>query len=160
MTPAPGPARPLEDVYPVIFLDALVLKIREGGSVQRRACYLALGITVDGDRDVLGLWFQETEGAKFWMQVLTELKQRGVQDILICCVDGLKGFPEAIEAVFPKAWVQTCIVHMIRNSLKFVSYKDRKAVARDLRPIYTAVDRDHAWDQLEVFAEKWDHKYP
>ena len=103
--------RPLEDVYPVIFLDALVLKIREGGSVQRRACYLALGVTVDGDRDVLGLWFQETEGAKFWMQVLTELKQRGVSDILICCVDGLKGFPEAIEAIFPNTTVQTCIVH-------------------------------------------------
>ena len=95
----------------MIFLDALVLKIREGGSVQRRACYLALGVTLEGERDVLGLWFQETEGAKFWMQVLTELKQRGVQDILICCVDGLKGFPEAIEAVFPNTTVQTCIVH-------------------------------------------------
>jgi putative transposase len=103
--------RPLEDVYPVIFLDALVLKIRENGSVQRRACYLALGITLEGDRDVLGLWFQETEGAKFWMQVLSELKHRGVRDILICCVDGLKGFPEAIEAIFPKTTVQTCIVH-------------------------------------------------
>ena len=103
--------RPLEDVYPIVFLDCLVLKIREGGSVQRRACYLALGVTVEGDRDVLGMWFQETEGAKFWMQVLTELKQRGVQDILICCVDGLKGFPEAIEAIFPKTTVQTCIVH-------------------------------------------------
>jgi putative transposase len=103
--------RPLDDVYPVIFLDALVLKIREGGTVQRRALYLALGVALDGDRDVLGMWFQETEGAKFWMQVLTELKQRGVQDILICCVDGLKGFPEAIEAIFPHTVVQTCIVH-------------------------------------------------
>jgi putative transposase len=103
--------RPLDDVYPVVFLDCLVLKIREGGTVQRRACYLALGVTVEGDRDVLGLWFQETEGAKFWMQVLTELKQRGVADILICCVDGLKGFPEAIEAIFPHTVVQTCIVH-------------------------------------------------
>ena len=103
--------RPLEDVYPVIFLDALVLKIREGGSVQRRACYLALGVTLDGDRDVLGMWFQETEGAKFWMQVLTDLEQRGVRDILICCVDGLTGFPEAIEAIFPNTTVQTCIVH-------------------------------------------------
>src|SRR5690348_838837 len=112
--------RPLEDVYPVIFLDALVLKIREGGTVQRRACYLALGVTVDGDRDVLGMWFQETEGAKFWMQVLAELKQRGVSDILICCVDGLKGFPEAIEAIFPKTTVQTCVVHLIRHSLKYV----------------------------------------
>jgi putative transposase len=103
--------RPLEDVYPVVFLDCMVLKIREGGSIQRRACYLALGVTVDGDRDVLGMWFQENEGAKFWMQVLSELKQRGVQDILICCVDGLTGFPEAIEAIFPTTTVQTCIVH-------------------------------------------------
>src|SRR4051812_29619686 len=109
--------RPLEDVYPVIFLDCLVLKIREAGSVQRRACYLALGITVEGERDVLGMWFQETEGAKLWMQVLADLKQRGVRDILICCVDGLKGFPEAIEAIFPKTTVQTCIVHLIRLSL-------------------------------------------
>jgi putative transposase len=103
--------RPLDDVYPVVFLDALVLKIREGGTVQRRACYLALGVAMDGARDVLGMWFQETEGAKFWMQVLSELRQRGVQDILICCVDGLKGFPEAIEGIFPQTTVQTCIVH-------------------------------------------------
>jgi putative transposase len=103
--------RPLDDLYPVVFLDCMVLKIREGSSVGRRACYLALGVTVDGDRDVLGMWFQETEGAKFWMQVLSDLKQRGVQDILICCVDGLKGFPDAIEAIFPKTVVQTCIVH-------------------------------------------------
>lgn len=110
--------RPLDDLYPVVFLDCMVLKVREGGTVQRRACYLALGVTVDGDRDVLGMWFQETEGAKFWMQVLSDLKQRGVQDILICCVDGLKGFPEAIEAIFPKTTVQTCIVHLIRHSLR------------------------------------------
>ena len=122
--------RPLEDVYPVIFLDALVLKIREGGSVQRRACYLALGVTVDGDRDVLGLWFQETEGAKFWMQVLAELKQRGVQDILICCVDGLKGFPEAIEAIFPNTTVQTCIVHLIRHSLLRAAARARTGRSR------------------------------
>jgi len=112
--------RPLDDVYPVVFLDALVLKIRDGGSVQRRACYLALAITMDGEREVLGMWFQANEGAKFWMQVLTDLKQRGVQDILICCVDGLKGFPEAIEAVFPQTTIQTCIVHLIRHSLKYV----------------------------------------
>jgi putative transposase len=134
--------RPLDDVYPVVFLDALVLKIREGGSVQRRACYLALGVTVDGDRDVLGMWFQETEGAKFWMQVLTELKQRGVRDILICCVDGLKGFPEAIEAIFPRTTVETCIVHLIRLSLKYVPRREREQVARDLKPIYTAIDAD------------------
>jgi len=152
--------RPLEDVYPVIFLDAMVLKIREGGSVQRRACYLALGITVDGDRDVLGMWFQETEGAKFWMQVLTELKQRGVQDILICCVDGLKGFPEAIEAIFPKTTVQTCIVHLIRHSLKYVPRREREQVARDLKPIYTAVDADAAQAALEAFDEEWGQRFP
>ena len=117
--------RPLEDVYPIVFLDCLVLKIREGGSVQRRACYLALGVTVDGDRDVLGMWFQETEGAKFWMQVLTDLKTRAVRDILICCVDGLTGFPDAIEAIFPKTTVQTCIVHLIRNSLLYVPRRER-----------------------------------
>jgi putative transposase len=153
-------SRPLEDIYPVIFLDALVLKIREGGSVQRRACYLALGITLEGERDVLGMWFQETEGAKFWMQVLTELKQRGVQDILICCVDGLKGFPEAIEAIFPKTTVQTCIVHLIRHSLKYVPRREREQVARDLKPIYTAIDSDHAHAALETFDEKWGQRFP
>jgi putative transposase len=152
--------RPLDDVYPVIFLDALVLKIREGGSVQRCACYLALGVTVDGDRDVLGLWFQDTEGAKFWMQVLTELKQRGVRDVLICCVDGLKGFPEAIEAIFPKTVVQTCIVHLIRHSLKYVPRREREQVARDLKPIYTALDADAAQLELERFDEKWGKRFP
>jgi putative transposase len=152
--------RPLEDVYPVVFLDCLVLKIREGGTVQRRACYLALGVTVEGDRDVLGMWFQETEGAKFWMQVLTDLRQRGVQDILICCVDGLKGFPEAIEAIFPKTVVQTCIVHLIRHSLKYVPRREREQVARDLKPIYTAVDADAAQQELERFDEKWGARFP
>src|SRR5436189_2803777 len=146
--------RPLDDVYPVIFLDALVLKIREGGTVQRRACYLALGVTVEGDRDVLGMWFQETEGAKFWMQVLADLKQRGVQDILICCVDGLKGFPEAIEAIFPKTVVQTCIVHLIRHSLKYVPRRQYDQVVKDLKPIYTATDVDSAQEALERFAHK------
>jgi putative transposase len=152
--------RPLEDVYPVILLDALVLKIREGGSVQRRACYLALGITVEGDRDVLGMWFQEAEGAKFWMQVLTELKQRGVADILICCVDGLKGFPEAIGAIFPRTTVQTCVVHLIRHSLKYVPRREREQVARDLKPIYTAIDSDAAQAALETFDEKWGQRFP
>ena len=152
--------RPLEDVYPVIFLDALVLKIREGGSVQRRACYLALGITLEGERDVLGLWFQESEGAKFWMQVLSELKHRGVRDILICCVDGLKGFPEAIEAIFPQTTVQTCIVHLIRHSLRYVPRREREQVARDLKPIYTAVDADAAHVELERFDEKWGERFP
>ena len=152
--------RPLEDVYPIVFLDCLVLRIRESGSVQRRACYLALGVTVDGDRDVLGIWFQETEGAKFWMQVLTELKQRGVQDILIACVDGLTGFPDAIEAIFPKTTVQTCIVHLIRNSLKYVPRREREQVARGLKPIYTAVDADAAQTALEAFDEKWGARFP
>jgi putative transposase len=152
--------RPLDDVYPVVFLDALVLKIREGGTVQRRACYLALGVGVDGDRDVLGMWFQESEGAKFWMQVLSELKQRGVRDVLICCVDGLKGFPEAIEAVFPATTVQTCIVHLIRNSLKYVPRREFADVARDLKPIYTAIDGDAAHQELERFDEKWGKRFP
>jgi putative transposase len=152
--------RPLDDVYPVLFLDALVLKIREGGTVQRRACYLALGVTVEGEREVLGMWFQEAEGAKFWMQVLSELKQRGVADILLCCVDGLKGFPEAIEAIFPNTVVQTCIVHLIRHSLKYVPRREREQVARDLKPIYTAVDADAAQAALEAFDERWGARFP
>src|SRR4051812_1553780 len=124
--------RPLEDIYPIVFLDCMVIKVREGGTVGRRALYLALGVTLEGDRDVLGMWFQETEGAKFWMQVLTDLKTRGVRDILICCVDGLTGFPEAIEAIFPKTTVQTCLVHLIRSSLKYVPRRQREQVARDL----------------------------
>ena len=152
--------RPLDDVYPVVFLDALGLKIRDGGTVQRRACYLAMGVGLDGARDVLGMWFQETEGAKFWMQVLSELKHRGVRDILICCVDGLQGFPEAIEAVFPATTVQTCIVHLIRNSLKYVPRREFADVARDLKPIYTAIDSDHAHQELERFDEKWGQRFP
>jgi putative transposase len=152
--------RPLDDVYPVLFLDALVLKIRDGGSVQRRACYLALAIGMDGERQVLGMWFQATEGAKFWMQVLTELKQRGVQDILICCVDGLRGFPEAIEAIFPATTVQTCIVHLIRHSLKYVPRRQYDEVVKDLKPIYTAIDADHALTALEAFEQKWGKQLP
>jgi putative transposase len=153
-------SRPLDDVYPVVFLDAMVLKIRDGGSVQRRACYLALAINMDGEREVLGMWFQANEGAKFWMQVLTDLKQRGVQDILICCVDGLKGFPEAIEATFPATTVQTCIVHLIRHSLKYVPRKQYEQVTKDLRPIYTAIDADQALLALEAFEEKWGRQLP
>ena len=152
--------RPLDDVYPVVFLDCMVLKIRDGGSVQRRACYLAMAINLDGEREVLGMWFQANEGAKFWMQVLTDLKQRGVQDILICCVDGLKGFPEAIEATFPLTTVQTCIVHLIRHSLKYVPRKQYEQVTKDLRPIYTAIDADHALQALEAFEEKWGQQLP
>jgi putative transposase len=153
-------ARPLEDVYPILFLDALIVKVRDGGAVRNKACYLAIGVNVDGERDVLGLWFQQTEGAKFWLAVLTELKQRGVRDVLICCVDGLKGFPEAIEAVFPQAWVQTCIVHLIRQSLRFVPDKHRRKVAHDLKPIYTAVDADAAAEALAEFEHGWGERYP
>jgi putative transposase len=152
--------RPLEDIYPIVFLDCMVLKIRDGGSVQRRALYLALGVTLDGDRDVLGMWFQETEGAKFWMQVLNDLKTRGVRDILIACVDGLTGFPEAIEAIFPATTVQTCVVHLIRASLRYVPRREREQVARDLKPIYTAVDADQAQTELEAFDEKWGQRFP
>jgi putative transposase len=152
--------RPLDDVYPVVFLDALVLKIRDGGSVQRKACYLAMAITMDGEREVLGMWFQANEGAKFWMQVLTDLKQRGVQDILIACVDGLKGFPEAIEASFPRTTVQTCIVHLIRHSLRYVPRRQYEAVVKDLKPIYTAIDADTALLALEAFEEKWGTLLP
>ena len=152
--------RPLEDIYPIVFLDCMVLKIREGGTVQRRALYLALGVTLEGERDVLGMWFQETEGAKFWMQVLNDLKQRGVRDILIACVDGLTGFPDAIEAVFPMTTVQTCLVHLIRASLKYVPRREREQVARDLKPIYTAIDADHAQAELEAFDEKWGQRFP
>jgi putative transposase len=153
-------SRPLDDVYPVVFLDALVLKIRDGGSVQRRACYLAMAIRIDGERDVLGMWFQANEGAKFWMQVLTDLKQRGVSDILICCVDGLKGFPEAIEAVYPQTTVQTCIVHLIRQSLRYVPRRQYDAVVKDLKPIYTASNPDDAIVALEAFEEKWGQQLP
>ena len=152
--------RPLEELYPIVFLDALVLKIREGGTVQRKACYLALGVTLEGDREVLGIWFQDNEGAKFWMQVLNELKQRGVNDILICCVDGLKGFPEAIEAIYPQTVVQTCVVHLIRHSLKYVPRREREQVARDLKPVYTAVNADAAQAALEAFDQKWGTRFP
>jgi putative transposase len=153
-------SRPLEDVYPIVFLDALIVKVRDGGAVRNKACYVAVGVNLEGERDVFGLWFQNTEGAKFWLAVLNELKQRGVRDVLVCCVDGLKGFPEAIEAVFPQAWVQTCIVHLIRHSLRFVPDKHRRAVAKDLRPIYTAVDADAAAQALEQFEADWGERYP
>jgi putative transposase len=152
--------RPLDAVYPIVYFDALRVKVREDRSVQTRACYLAVGVTCDGDREVLGLWWQETEGAKFWLAVLNDLHQRGVGDILICCVDGLSGFPEAIEAVFPQAWGQTCIVHLIRVSMRYVNYRDRKRVARDLRPIYTAANADDALNELERFDAEWGAQYP
>lgn len=152
--------RPLESVYPIVFLDALIVKIRDGQTVRNHACYLAIGVNTAGERDVLGLWIQKTEGAKFWLAVLTELKQRGLEDVLVCCVDGVTGFSDAIEAVYPRTWVQTCIVHQIRASLRFVAYKDKKRVAADLRRVYTAADRDSAETELERFAELWDERYP
>lgn len=153
-------SRPLDAVYPIVYLDAMVVKVREDRSVQNRACYTAIGVTCDGDREVLGLWWQDTEGAKFWLAVLNDLRRRGVQDVLICCVDGLKGFPEAIEATFPKAWVQTCIVHLIRASLRYVNYRDKKKVASALRPIYTAANADDALAQLDAFEAEWGACYP
>jgi transposase-like protein len=152
--------RPLERVYPIVYLDAMVVKVREDRSVCNRACYLALGVTCDGDREVLGIWWQETEGAKFWLAVLNDLKRRGVEDVLIACIDGLKGFPDAIEATFPQTWVQTCIVHLIRSSLRYVNYRDRKKVASALRPIYTAANADDALIELERFEAEWGTRYP
>jgi putative transposase len=152
--------RPLEAVYPIVYFDCLMVKLREDRSVRSRACYLAIGVSVDGERDVLGIWWQETEGAKFWLAVLNDLHQRGVSDVLVACVDGLAGFPEAIEAVFPQAWVQTCIVHQIRNSMRYVAYKDRKAVARDLKPVYRAVNVEAAEHALAAFDERWGGRYP
>lgn len=152
--------RPLAAVWPIVYLDAIVLRIREGGSVRRKSLYLAIGVGINGCKEVLGMWLEETEGAKFWLKVVTELKNRGVDDILVACVDGLKGFPEALEAVFPHVTVQTCIVHMIRNSTRYVSWTDRKVVARALKPIYTAVDREAAQSALEAFDKEWGGQYP
>jgi putative transposase len=152
--------RPLEAVYPIVYFDAMFVKVREDRSVRSRACYLALGVTCDGEREVLGLWWQETEGAKFWLAVLNDLRRRGVQDVLISCVDGLKGFPEAIEATFPQTWVQTCIVHLIRASLRYVNYRDQRKVASALRPIYTAPNADAALIELERFDAEWGQRYP
>jgi putative transposase len=152
--------RPLEAVYPIVYFDCLMVKVREDRSVRTRACYLAIGASVEGEREVLGIWWQDSEGAKFWLAVLNDLHQRGVADVLVACVDGLTGFPEAIEAVFPQAWVQTCIVHQIRGSMRYVTYKDRKAVARDLKPIYRAVNADAAAQALEAFDAAWRERYP
>src|SRR5215216_5411217 len=152
--------RPLEAVYPIAYFDCLMVKVREDRSVRSRACYLAIGVTVDGEREVLGIWWQETEGAKFWLAVLNDLRRRGVGDVLIACVDGLKGFPQAIEAVFPQTWVQTCIVHLIRASLRYVNYRDLKKVTSALRPIYTAANADQALAELERFDADWGDRYP
>lgn len=153
-------SRPLEAVYPVVYIDALFIHVRDGGVVTKKAIYLALGMNVDGSREVLGFWMEQTEGARFWLQVLTELKNRGVTDILFVCCDGLTGLPKAIEAAFPKAVVQTCIVHMIRASLRYVSYADRKQIMPAMRPIYAADSEEAAREALAVFEERWSKKYP
>jgi len=152
--------RPLDSFYPIIFLDALRIKIRHDHKVINKAVYLAIAINMDGCKEVLGIWFAENEGAKFWLSVLTEIQNRGVEDILIASVDGLKGFPDAIESVFPQTEVQLCIVHMVRHSLKYVPYKDRKKVAADLKKIYTASTLSTAEKHLEEFKTRWDKTYP
>jgi len=152
--------RPIDAVYPILYLDALYVKIRDTGHIQNRAIYVAIGVNMQGRKEVLGLWMGQAEGAKFWLQVLTELNNRGLRDIFIACVDGLKGFPEAIETVFPKTQVQLCIVHLLRASLNYVSWKQRKQVAADLKPVYRASTAEEAQLRLEEFAIKWDRPYP
>jgi len=152
--------RPLAPLYPIVYLDAIVVKVKEEGHIRNKSVYIALGINLDGKKELLGMWIEQTEGAKFWLRVITELNNRGVKDIFIACVDGLKGFEQAIHSVFPHTQVQLCIVHMIRNSLKYVSFKDRKKLAGDLKEIYQATNENEAKAGLESFSEKWDEKYP
>ena len=153
-------ARELDPLYPIVYLDCIVLKIRENQRVIKRSMYVALGVNLEGHKELLGLWLADTEGAKFWLSVLTELRNRGVEDILIACVDGLKGFPEAIASEYPQTQVQLCIVHMVRNSLRFVPWKDYKAVTADLKTIYQAKTEDQALQQLDILEKTWGGKYP
>lgn len=153
-------SRPLDDVYPIIYLDCIVLKVRQNKQVINKSVYLALGVNMEGHKELLGLWITENEGAKFWLGVLTELNNRGINDVLIACVDGLKGFPDAINTVFPKTQIQLCIVHMVRNSLRFVPWKDYREVTKDLKRIYQAATEEAALLALDSFAKKWDKKYP
>lgn len=153
-------ARPLEALYPIVYLDCLVVKVRENQQIVNKSVYLALGVNLSGYKELLGMWIAQNEGAKFWLSVLTELQNRGVKDLFIACVDGLTGFPEAIEAVYPQTRVQVCMVHLVRNSLRYVSYKHMKAVATDLKAIYSASTEGEAELNLELFAEKWDARYP
>lgn len=153
-------SRPLESVYPIVYLDCLVVKIRQDKQVINKAVYLALGVTMEGHKELLGLWLSENEGAKFWLSVLTELQSRGVKDILIACVDGLKGFPDAIAAAFPHTQVQLCIVHMVRNAVRYVPWKDYKAVTADLKRIYQSATEEEARLALDQFAQRWDSHYP
>ena len=153
-------ARPLDSVYPIVYLDCIVVKVRQNKQVINKAIYLALGVNMEGQKELLGMWMSETEGAKFWLSVLTELQNRGVNDILIACVDGLKGFPDAINTVYPKTQIQLCIVHMVRNSMKYVPWKDYKTISADLKEIYQATTEEEALLALERFGDKWDEKYP
>ncbi|CNL85805.1 IS256 family transposase [Yersinia aldovae] len=152
--------RPLDALYPIVYLDCIVVKVRHGGSVINKAVFLALGINTEGQKELLGMWLAENEGAKFWLSVLTELKNRGLQDILIACVDGLKGFPDAINSVYPQTHIQLCIIHRVRNSLKYVSWKDYKAVTGGLKAVYQAPTEEGALMALDTFADAWDDKYP
>jgi len=153
-------SRPLDNIYPIVYLDCIVLKIRQDKRVINKAVYLALGVNMEGHKELLGMWISENEGAKFWLNVLTELQNRGVKDILIACIDGLKGFPDAINTVYPQAQIQLCIVHMVRNSVKFVPWKDYKALTADLKQIYQSVTEEEALHSLDSFSERWDDKYP
>lgn len=148
--------RPLDRIYPIIYLDCIVVKVHQDKRVIRKALYLALGINTDGHKELLGIWISENEGSNFWMSVLTELQQRGVQDIFIACVDGLTGFPEAINTVFPLTKIQVCIVHFVRDSLKYVSYKDRKQVAKDLKKVFASISVEQAEDELLEFSQEWE----
>ena len=152
--------RPLDAIYPIVYLDCIVIKIRQDKRVIKKSIFLAIGINLEGHKELMGLWIAENEGAKFWLSVLTELQQRGVEDILIACVDGLKGFPDAINAVYPDTHIQLCIVHMVRNSLKYVAWKDYKAVTSDLKSIYQSATEDEAQLELERFSATWDSQYP
>jgi putative transposase len=154
------PSRPLDPVYSILYLDALQVKVKDQGRVSNKAIYLAVGVNMQGTKEVLGLWASENEGAKFWLSIITKLKNRGVKDILIACVNGLKGFPEAIETIYPKTQVQLCLVHLMRFSLAYVSFKDRKSVASDLKVIYRAATAEEAGQHLDEFAAKWDARYP
>ena len=153
-------SRPLESVYPIVYLDCIVVKIRQNKQVLNKSIYLALAVNMQGHKELLGMWISEKEGSKFWLSVLTELQNRGVQDILIACVDGLKGFPEAINSAFPQAKIQLCIVHMVRNSLRYVASKDYKSVASELKTVYQSATEEEALQSLDRFSERWDSKYP
>lgn len=152
--------RPLDEIYPILYLDAMMVKIRENGHVFNKALYIALAVNMEGEKEILGIWLNKTEGSKFWLSVITELKNRGVKDIFIACIDGLSGFSDAINTIFPKTEIQRCIVHMVRNSLKYVPHKNKKAVANDLKQIYNSDTEELAKKHLETFKEKWDNKYP